>query len=300
MANKARPEELHALAIAERVLGIELIHTDSNGQVDLQSADPVGSLDGEVAIEVTTVTSQERIATLKRLRKTIEERASKIPGNLPPVVLKNCWIVLAPDTQPNVHKTVRLAEKHLALLEKHNVSRFDSLQIARRPQGGGSGAKELDGAYARLAQLGIQLASVVAGCEREVERDGSPHRHKAVFSLGSGGSASGSNESVGLLCQALAGRSDNLQKLHISGAKRRHLFVWVDDDTQFSIARPLARIEPEEGDGGQFGLPTVAPNLGPSVTDLWVVHSRSLRGWYWDSESWRSLEKPVTVRPEAD
>jgi hypothetical protein len=33
---------------------------------------------------------------------------------------------------------------------------------------------------------------------------------------------------------------------------------------------------------------------------LWVVHSRSLRGWYWDSESWRSLEKPVTVRPEAD
>lgn len=93
MANEERPEELHALAIAERVLGIKLTHTDTNGQVDIQGVNSAGNLDGKVAFEVTTVTEQARIATLKRFRKTLDqERTAEAQGNPRPAVLKSCWI----------------------------------------------------------------------------------------------------------------------------------------------------------------------------------------------------------------
>jgi hypothetical protein len=92
MANKARPEELHALEVGQRVLGVKLLHTDSNGQVDIQSVDSVGSLDGKAAIEVTTVTKQARIATRERMRKTLDqERTAEVQDNTPPALLSTCW-----------------------------------------------------------------------------------------------------------------------------------------------------------------------------------------------------------------
>lgn len=301
MANKARPEELHALAVAQRVLGIKLLHTDSNGQVDIQSVDSLGSLDGKVAIEVTTVTKQARIATRERMRKTLEqERAAETQDNMLPALLNTCWIIIASDTQPGAHKLRRQAEKHLAVLEKNQTTRFDPQRDIVPVRELDPASNELREARIALARLGIQVAEAVPNHIRETGPDDIPHRHKVVVSLGSGGSASGSNESVELICAALGDRADNPKKLRASGAKHKHLFVWIDEDTSHSIARPLAGNMPEWAAEEQFGVPTAAPNLDETVTHLWVVHSGSLRGWYWDSGTWRALQETETARPETE
>jgi hypothetical protein len=299
MANAERPEELHALAIAERVLGIKLVHTDSSGQVDIQSVGSAGNLDGKVAIEVTTVTEQDRIATLKRFRRTLDkERTAEAQDNLGPAILESCWIIIAPDTQHGAHKLGQQAEKQLSVLEKNEVTRFHPQRDVVAVRDHDPASDELRRARIALARLGIQIAQAVSDHARETGPEGGPHRHRVVTSLGSGGSASGSNESVELVCAELDDRADNPKKLRASGAERQHLFVWVNEHTSFGIARPLSRNEPEWVADDQFGLPTAPPDLDDTVTDLWVVHSGSLRGWYWDSEAWRALQEPVTSRPE--
>ena len=55
---------------------------------------------------------------------------------------------------------------------------------------------------------------------------------------GRGGSVSGSDKWLERLLEALSDKTDNPQKLAATGAEQRHLFVWVNDDTWYSISRP--------------------------------------------------------------
>lgn len=113
--------------------------------------------------------------------------------------------------------------------------------------------------------------------------------HRLVPAHDSGGSISDSDRAVTLLAEALREKADNPKKLGDSGAEQRHLFVWLDGDTPFSIARPLDRDATTWNIEG-FGLPSKAPVLDPRVTHLWVVRERSDRGWLWDGEAWRDLQ----------
>ena len=123
------------------------------------------------------------------------------------------------------------------------------------------------------------------------------HVHRAFVTVGGGGSASGSDESMVMLIDALALKPDNAQKLGSSDAENRHLFVWIDGATPFGIERALSHVAPswdDEGDSG-FGLPSLAPQFDPVVTHLWVVHERSGRGWLWNSQEWQALEGPLSL-----
>jgi hypothetical protein len=137
--------------------------------------------------------------------------------------------------------------------------------------------------YRELARAGVERASALNDQPRD------DHVHKVLPSPGSGGSAGGSDEAFGLIEVALGGKPDNAEKLAASGAQERHLFVWLDDNTPFGMARPLSRDAPD-WDDGSFGLPSRAPDVDPAITDLWIVHERSRRGWRWSRGVWTSLD----------
>lgn len=142
--------------------------------------------------------------------------------------------------------------------------------------------------YRNLLLLKVEHASAVP-------HTGDPdpgHVHRVFVTVGGGGSASGSDEAVVMVTDALALKADNAQKLGSSGAESRHLFVWIDGATPFGIERALSQDAPswdDDADGG-FGSPSLAPQLDPAITHLWVVHERSRRGWLWDGQKWKALE----------
>lgn len=136
--------------------------------------------------------------------------------------------------------------------------------------------------YLPLLRAGIDIAQAVPHAA------GSEHVHKVIISPGGGGSASGSDEALERLAEALSAKTDNPKKLAASGAEERHLFVWIDGDTPFAIERPLSH-DPLRGTEEYFGLPSGPPDIDPVITHLWIVHERSGRGWYWDGEIWGTI-----------
>ncbi|WP_412873654.1 hypothetical protein ACL00U_16725 [Curtobacterium poinsettiae] len=131
--------------------------------------------------------------------------------------------------------------------------------------------------YRALLSMKVEHALAIADSASPEPDD----RHRVFVTVGGGGSASGSNEAVELLSDALAATTDNAAKLTESGALQRHLFVWIDGATPFAIERALSRQPPSSDDDGDngFGVPTQPPTLDPAFTHLWVLHEGSGRGW---------------------
>lgn len=264
--NKERSNEKDAKRIIEHVLRVDLEHADFTGGVDYKSAD------GEVAVEVTRVTDGGKKSARSALRAS---RSAAMPD----VVLDNCWLVFLPDTQGGMRTILQDLPPLFAQLEYANVLVFDSQTAAVHVIENGP----LADIYRCLLSAGVERAS---GSPHSSDP---PHVHRVIPLLGSGGSSSGSDQAVEQLDAALAEKSDNITKLAASGARQRHLFVWLDDDTRFDISRPLSRSAPEWADEG-FGEPTRAPDLSSEVTHLWVVHERSRLGWLWDGDRWHELQ----------
>jgi hypothetical protein len=265
--NPERPNEAEAKQIVERVMGIQLEHADINGGVDYKSTD------GTVALEVATVTNGEKKRTRDALSKSAEE-CSLTPK------LQNCWMVFASDTQRQMKTFAQRVQSAMAELELAGVTYIDEQAAAEHVIDKG----ELSHIYKSLLDVGVEGA-VPLDSNRPEDPN---HVHCILVSTGSGGSAHGSDESLGRLMEALNEKTDNPSKLSESGAEQGHLFVWLDDDTSYNIALPLIRESPSEADGG-WGLPTTNPQLDPTITYLWVVHARSRLGWLWDGESWQKL-----------
>ena len=263
--NTERANEKDAKRIVQAALGVEFEHADKAGGVDYRSAD------GQLALEVTRVTDEIRKSTADAERKSRD-------ATRPNVELQSCWLVIVSDTQPRMKTIRQVLPPLLAQLEAAGETHFDHAALHPPTQ------EPLAGIVRELLCVGVERAS---GCPH----DGGPqHRHGVILSPGSGGSASGSDEAAQLLIAALAARTDNLTKLARSGARERHLFVWIDDDTRFDIARPLSRATPT-GSDDSFGPPSNPPMLDPAITHLWVVHEASRLGWLWDGERWRGLGK---------
>lgn len=147
---------------------------------------------------------------------------------------------------------------------------------------------ELSHIYRPLLDAGVERAFYQPHPDRPEDPD---HLHSIWPSTGSGGSVSGSDESLDRLMEVLNEKTDNPTKLRASAAEQSHLFVWLNDDTLYNIARPLSRQSPSWADEG-WGLPATKPQLDPAITHLWVVHDGSRLGWLWDGEKWRELRDP--------
>lgn len=267
--NQERPNEAAAKDIVERISGVDLEHADTHGGVDYLSPD------GTVALEVTAVTDGEKEGARDALRKSVAK-------DDPTTTLQACWIVLAPDSQSRMKTFVQRVKPALAELELAGVPRFDRQSAAIHVLQGGAHAS----LYKPLLDAGVERAGSVPHSQSQ---DDPAHSHRMIVSAGSGGSASGSDEAVDRLMSELNTRKDNPKKLLDSGAKQRHLFVWLNDDSPFKMARPLSHPAPP---GVVWGLPTVTPKLDPAITHLWVMHERSGKGWLWDGNVWAELQDP--------
>lgn len=265
--NQERENEIDAKEIVERVMGIQLKHADKHGGVDYLSPD------GTVALEVTAVTAGEKQSARTALSKS-EAKAS-------PTKLQGCWFVFASDTQEQMKTFVQRVQPAIAELEFAGKTYFDDQDALLHVFETG----EFSHIYRPLLEAGVERATHVPHRDRP---DAPDHVHRIWVSTGSGGSVSGSDESLDRLMEELNKKTDNPEKLRASGAEQRHLFVWLNDDTWYNIARPLSREAPTWADDG-WGVPTTEPQLDPAITHLWVVHARSRLGWLWDSERWQEL-----------
>jgi hypothetical protein len=268
--NQERPNEAIAKQIVERVMGIQLKHADTHGGVDYISTDDT------VALEVTAVTAGEKQGARAALSRS-EAKDS-------PTRLQGCWLVFASDTQERMKTFVQRVQPAIAELEFAGKTYFDDQPALVHVFEEG----ELSHVYRPLLAAGVERATHVPHRDRPEDPD---HVHRMFVSTGSGGSVSGSDESLDRLMEELNEKPDNATKLRASGADQRHLFVWLNDDTGYNIARPLSREAPSWGDDG-WGLPTTEPQLDPAITHFWVVHARSLLGWLWDGETWQELRDP--------
>lgn len=263
--NKERPDERDAKQIVEKVTGIALEHADTNGGVDYLSRD------GRHAVEVTRVTDGRKRAGRKAL--AVSREAGTPDGDL-----QTCWLVFIPETQPRLKAFVQRVHSALVELERAGETYFERERagihvIQRGP---------LSHIYQPLLASGVERASAVPNHAHR------RHTHRVIPSLGSGGSSSGSDQTLDLLVEVLSNSEDNPKKLRASGAEHRHLFVWLDDDSRLDIARPLSHEAPSWGED-RFGTPSKPPALDLAITHLWVVHQRSRMGWLWDGKTWQKL-----------
>lgn len=268
--NQERPNEAIAKQIVERVMGIQLEHADTHGGVDYISTD------GTVALEVTAVTAGEKQGARAALSR------SEAKGS--PTRLQGCWLVFTSDTQERMKTFVQRVQPAIAELEFAGETYFDDQRARVHVFEGG----KLSHVYRPLLVAGVERATHVP--ERDLAED-TDHVHRIFVSTGGGGSVSGSDESFDLLMHELNEKPDNAMKLRTSGADQRHLYVWLNDDSRYDIARPLSREAPSWADDG-WGLPTVEPRLDPAVTHFWVVHARTRLGWLWDGGMWQELRAP--------
>lgn len=267
--NQEHPDETAAKQIVEKRLhgrGVRLEHADRFGGVDYLSTN------GKVAVEVTRVTDGDIRKGRDALKRSREAGVSGPP-------LQTCWLVMVSE-KLHGQKTIRQRLRPmLSEMEIAGETRFDRQKAAAHVLQEGA----LTELYLPLLGVGIEVAES-APHDRDAE-----HEHKVIIIAGGGGSASGSDEALEHLVAALSAKTDNPKKLVVSGADERHLFVWIDGDTPFAIERPLSH-DPLDGTEEYFGLPSGRPDIDPSITHLWIVHERSGRGWYWDGETWDSLE----------
>lgn len=269
--NQERPNEAIAKQIVERVMGIQLVHADTNGGVDYISSD------GTVALEVTAVTDGKKQGARAALSR------SKAEGS-PTTKLQGCWTVMVAENHPGMKTFVQRVQPAIAELEFAGETHFEQQHAMVHVIEKG----ELSHVYLPLLKAGVERADHLPHQYHPEDPD---HVHHIYPITGSGGSVSGSDESLDRLMDALNAKSDNPAKLRTSGAEHRHLFVWLDDDTWYNIARPLSHEAPSWGDEG-WGLPTSEPQLDPAITHLWVVHARSRLGWLWDGQRWHEMRDP--------
>ncbi|MFZ4842101.1 hypothetical protein [Mycetocola saprophilus] len=260
--NKERDDERAAKLVIEAVLSICLSHADHTGGVDYVS------VDGRHAVEVTRVTDGEKRAGRSALRWA--KRAGMPEGDL-----QTCWLVIVPEGQSGLKTFRRDVYPAIIELEKAGETVFWRQIAALHMLEGGP----LSEPYKILLEAGVESASAVPDHSHKKQE------HRVIPLLNSGGSSSGSNHAVAQLAAALKRKPDNPDKLKDSGKEHRHLFVWIDDDTPLVISRPLARDAPAWSDG-EYGVPTVPPQLDAVITHLWIAHEGTGRGWLWDGAAW--------------
>lgn len=268
--NLERDNEDTARKIVEKLLGIQLKHADLNGGVDYLSNDH------NVALEVTRVTDEAKRDT----RRTFEKSAAE--GSK--ASLHTCWTVTVSETHWPAKDFEQRVQPLIAELESAGVASFNRQDAIDHVDD----EDELSDIYGQLLDAGVDAAQL-----SEERSDCPEHAHRVAVSTWGGGPVSDSNVALVELIKELnkPERDDNLEKLRRSGAKERHLFVWLDDDTAGIISHPLSH-GAQSGTDEQSRTPSGMPPLNSAITHLWIMHERSGLGWLWDGERWRTLREP--------
>lgn len=142
---------------------------------------------------------------------------------------------------------------------------------------------------AGLQKIGVTAVSLLP------ETEGVARLHLA---LSGGFVAAGSDSALGLLESELDAKPDNFRKLSEAGVDETHLFVWLDNQTDGAVARPL--MSAPDPQMGHFGLPSRAPNLAFEVDHLWVVHLGTGYGWWWARNlDWRAIDVREVLQGES-
>src|SRR5690606_19296963 len=113
--------------------------------------------------------------------------------------LQNCWLVFTSETQTGLKTFLQRVHPLLVQLEVAGEQSFDDQPAAIHVLQRGP----LSDVYRSLLKAGVERASAAP------HRTDASHTHRMITSLGSGGSASGSDAAGALLVDELAKRTDN-------------------------------------------------------------------------------------------
>lgn len=170
-------------------MGIQLEHADTHGGVDYIPRD------GTVTLEVAAVTDGERKSARDALR------GSEAKG-FPTATLQGCWIVFAAEPPPRVKTFVQRVQPTIAEVELAGKTHFDqhSAVVHVIQQGGFSHI------YRPLLDARVERAVHAPHPDRRED----PHLVRSVWvSTGTGGSVSGSYESLDRSMEAVNKKTDN-------------------------------------------------------------------------------------------
>lgn len=268
MVNKERAEEREARGLVEVALGVTLEFTDESGDADYGFTTVAGQ---RAALEVTTVTSQKNKVARARWAKESPEYG-------PARTLRQCWDIWLDDIDVNYRGLVERLEPQLVVLETCGRA-FES---NRWHEFIGSPADEQAAARSLRREHVARASPFPELCNAE----GPEHAHRIEVVRTSGWSASGSDAALALIEEDLNGHVDNGQKLR--DAEEKHLFVWVDCETDMSVARPFRGGQAAQWD--HFGLPTRTPELDTPVDQLWIVDRITSTGWIWNPSGWTAFD----------
>jgi hypothetical protein len=263
MVNTERPDEVDARAVFLAVTGVVLLHADMNGEADYISED------GTVAVEVTSVTDEAAKAARGPTGRLLGDQSTS-------AALLQCWLVTVDDRHPRMNGLPDRVVPMLRTLSEHSVP-----SVWRRSRYMFSDAQpEVQEAVRSLLRNGIDHAVAPPElCKTD------PHEHRIVWTAGGGGTAGSSEDALAAIEDDLNERLDNFRKLANSGATSTHLFVWIDSDTPFRIARALRDAPSADG----FDIPNRPPQLSHPVGDLWIVHRETRNGWWWNGSQWNAI-----------
>jgi hypothetical protein len=267
--SQERPEEVEVRAVVETILRVSLTHADVNGgDVDYRFTTSTGR---SAALEVTTVTSSKT-----KIARDKWDKESPTFGPAP--TLQGCWQVWLEDTDVRYKGLTSRLEPALAVLETAGRE-FDSGRLH----------EFIDTPLPLREAVSLLAGEKVKHARRysllcRVEGHQPPHRIDIVRQ--SGYSAAGSDAALTLIEEVLNTKHDNFGKLR--GADERHLYVWVDRDTDLAVARPFRGGTATKWD--HFGLPTRPPELAEPVDHLWIVDRATSTGWVWTANGWTALD----------
>jgi hypothetical protein len=268
MGNPEHDDEIDAKNVVHNQTSHRFEHADHFGGVDYRS------LDGAVAMEVTTVTDGAQKAATK-------PRAALLNTETPSPETTGCWWVTIDDEHPRLKGLEGRVIGTLPALEAEGVTEYWSWSgytlLRAHPA--------LQDTVGTLAREHVEHA---VQTPEMCQRDGNDHVHKVFWSTSGAFTASGSDSALTAIESALNGKPDNFQKLADADATTTVLFVWVDRDTDGSITRPLHDAVGERWD--HFGVPSRGPALDGDVDELWIVHRQTRRGWRWAAGRWSALE----------
>lgn len=263
MGNREQREnEIAAKAIFEGKTFIEL-KTNENGmpgRVDYVSNDPgINS-----AMEVTTHTN--------------EQRAKLINGTgdfsviIPRRDLLADWVIQTRD-HPHMKKINQLVIPHLHTLSIHGITEY----YKSHHEWWMKNVPTLEKALSAFNSASVEYARKHTIVERDDEGIAN-----VVLLPTLNWSFGGPNSVLEIIETNRKIFPENVRKLRESGAKLRHLFIWVDKHTDREVLDAFT--------GDRVEMPTRAPKLPEEITHLWIVNIETEVGWYFDpTEGWQLI-----------
>lgn len=269
MSRGESEDEAEARAIVESIMSLTIGHADADGDVDYRFTTTDGR---RGALEVTTVTT----AASKVARARWDRESPKFGSA---ATLAQCWQVWIEDVDVHYRGLLDRLEPTLAVLEGAS-RRFKRSHLHEFI---GASPEVCDAAQA-LAREHVEWAMPYPELCR-AEGHAPPHRIEIVRQFGY--TASGSDASLALIEADLNTKPDNFGKLR--GVDDKHLFAWLDSDTDLAVARPLRGGSVTEWD--HFKLPSRPPELLETVDHLWIIDRATRTGWMWTPASgWELLD----------